>query len=212
MKIKFVSVIVILLLSVMMDANAQDKRLKKELDKEYKKKLKEYKSENWKITGTSRTLEVKLLQHYELLKDEDNKEMEAYVSKCISINVCQQTAINNALTKYASLAGTYLRGRVTSELSNDQSSEQIPEFDRMYAAYERLVAKEIKGELQESYSLVRDKGSSKEYRTFFIVNEKKASNARIRAMEQAFNESQLARENATKISSFIQEGFELNKN
>lgn len=38
----------------------------------YKTKVKEYRSEGWKISGSAKTLEVALLEHYEKLKSDDN--------------------------------------------------------------------------------------------------------------------------------------------
>ena len=40
--------------------NAQNKQLEKQLKKEYKLKMKEYSKGDWKVFGTSRTLEVAL--------------------------------------------------------------------------------------------------------------------------------------------------------
>ena len=40
--------------------NAQSKQLQKQLNKEYKLKMKEYAKGDWKVFGTSRTLEVAL--------------------------------------------------------------------------------------------------------------------------------------------------------
>ena len=46
---------------------AQNKALEKAQKKEFQKKMKEYKKGNWKVFGSSRTLEVLLLQHYDKL-------------------------------------------------------------------------------------------------------------------------------------------------
>ena len=45
--------------------SAQNKTLEKALKKEYKAKMKEYKKEGWKITASSRSLDVALLLHFE---------------------------------------------------------------------------------------------------------------------------------------------------
>lgn len=74
---------------------------------------------------------------------------------------------------------------------------------------ERLVEKEIKGEMEESYSVIRDNGDGPyELQTFYIVSESAASKARLRALENALKESEAAQRNADKISSFVREGFE----
>ncbi len=211
---KFVALCLMALMTMAympMDSYSQSKTLQKELKKEYKKKVKELNSEGWKVSGSSRTLEVALLLHYEKLKDENNKEIVGEVTTGKSANLMSQAAINNACIKYASLAGSYLKGRVVSDGGINQSSEDgSEEFDKMYQAYERLVAKELKGELSESFSIIRDKGNgTKAYKTFFLLNEDAAAKARMRAWEQAKKESEAAQKYANQVSDFINEGFSI---
>lgn len=203
--------VLFLLLSVcLIDVCAQNKTLQKALKKEYKAKMKEYKKEGWKITASSRSLDVALLLHYEKLSDENSRELVGAVSNCRSINVCRQAALNNAAAYYASLAGSHLKGRVVSDLAVNQSdNDSNAEFDKLYAAYERCVEKEIKGEMIESYTISRTNGEigQKELQTYFIVNESEATKARIRAWENAQKESEAAQKYATEVSKFINEGF-----
>ena len=203
--------VLFLLLSVcLIDVCAQNKTLQKALKKEYKAKMKEYKKEGWKITASSRSLDVALLLHYEKLSDENSRELVGAVSNCRSINVCRQAALNNAAAYYASLAGSHLKGRVVSDLAVNQSdNDSNAEFDKLYAAYERCVEKEIKGEMMESYTISRTNGETgqKELQTYFIVNESEATKARIRAWENAQKESEAAQKYATEVSKFINEGF-----
>lgn len=188
------------------NVNAQNKRLEKAYDKMYKTKVKEYRSEGWKISSNAKTLEVALLEHYEKLKNDANTELIGECSQGLSINACRQVAYNNALITYANLAGSTLKGRIVSDTNIDQS-DMNGEFDKMYAAYERLVQSEIKGVLTESFSVVKENGKKKQYRVYFIVNEDKASQARIRAMQRALEETQAAQKYAREISDFVQEGF-----
>lgn len=181
--------------------------LQRETSKMYKAKIKEYKKEGWKLAGSSKTLEVALLEHYEKMKDPQNVELVGEVSQCKSLNVCKQAAYNNALITYANLAGSTLKGRVVSDLNVDQSDEE-GEFDKMYAAYERLVQQEVKGVLTESYAIVKERGGSKQYKVFFLVNEEKASLARMRALERAAKETEVAQKYANKIADFVRKGFE----
>ena len=203
--------VLFLLLSVcLIDVCAQNKTLQKALKKEYKAKMKEYKKEGWKITASSRSLDVALLLHYEKLSDENSRELVGAVSNCRSINVCRQAALNNAAAYYASLAGSHLKGRVVSDLAVNQSdNDSNAEFDKLYAAYERCVEKEIKGEMMESYTISRtnEETGQKELQTYFIVNESEATKARIRAWENAQKESEAAQKYATEVSKFINEGF-----
>jgi hypothetical protein len=182
----------------------------KEIERMYEKKVSEYKREGWKLAGSSKTLEVALLDHYEKLLDTqtENKELVGEVSQCQSINVCRQMATNNAITHYATLAGSSVRGRIASDVNADVTRLQA-EFDKMYAAYENLVKAEIKGVLTESYAIVKEEKKARQYKVFFIVNEEKAAAARIRALERAAQETAVAQQYATKITEFVREGFEL---
>lgn len=204
---KYVCISLLLLLCSSMVVCGQNRQLEKASNKMYKGKMKEYNREGWKLAGSSKTLEVALLEHYEKLKDPKNEELVGEVSQCKSLNVCKQAAYNNALITYANLAGSTLKGRVVSDLNVDQSSED-GEFDKMYAAYERLVQQEVKGILTESYAIVKEKGGTKQYKVFFLVNEEKASVARLRALERAAQESAAAQKYATKIADFVRKGFD----
>ena len=188
----------------------QEKMLQKELDKEYKKKMAEYKNENWKLAGSSRTLEVALLTHYKKLGEdlENNKEFVGEVSQCQSINVCKQFALTNALNRYATLAGGHVKGRVETMMRADANLPEI-EMDKLIAGYENLVKAEVGGILTESYSIVKSKGNTNEYKTFFILNEAKAGAARKKAMEKSLLETKIAIKEAEEIAKFVNEGFSL---
>lgn len=194
--------------------NAENKALRKALEKEYKNKMKEYKKGNWELFGSSRTLDVALLKHYDLLNTlgDNGREVVGIASRFKSKNVGYQQAINNACITYAQQAGSSLKGRIVSDMAAN-GADPSGEFDHFYAAYEREVEKAIKGELIESYSIIRcinpkAKGDKEyEMQTFFIINESAASKARIRAMEDALKESGGAQKYSTKISDFVKEGF-----
>lgn len=188
---------------------AQNKTLEKARKKEYKAKMKEYKKEEWKLFGSSRSLDVALLTHYDKLDNlgDDGRELVGIASKFKSKNVGKQMAINNACLTYAQQAGSHVKGRVVSDMAGDGVSAD-EEFDHFYAAYERLVEKEIKGEMQESYSIIRDNGDGTfEMQVYFIVSESAATQARIRALENAAKESAAAQKYAEKVADFVREGF-----
>lgn len=194
------------------DALAQNqKALNKALKKEYKTKMKEYSNGGWTLFGSSRTLDVMLLKHYEKLNQEDVTEVVGIASAFQSKSVGHQVAINDACRTYSQNAGSHVKGRIVSDLGND-SEDVKAEFEHFYAAYERNVEAEIKGELQESYCVIRqiDKKAGKpvyEMQAFFCVDAEAASAARIRAFENALKESEAAQKYADKVSEFIKEGF-----
>lgn len=188
---------------------SQNKALEKARKKEFKTKMKEYKKEGWKLFASSRSLDVALLTHYDKLNTmgEDAFEVTGIASKFKSKNVGKQMAQNSACVSYASQAGSHVKGRVVSDLFGD-GVDPTGEFDRFYAAYERLVEKEIKGELMESYSVIHENGDGTyELQTFFIVSEAAASKARMRAYENALKESEAAQRYGNKVAEFVREGF-----
>lgn len=188
-------------------AQSTNKQLEKALKKEKKEKLKEYEKDGWKIFGSSRSLEVALLKHYDKLASlgEDGTEVSGTASRCKSKNLGHQMAINDACLTYAQRAGSQLQGRVVSDIAGN-STDTNGEFDHFYAAYERLVEKEIKGEMDESFSVIKDNGDGTfEVQTYFVASESAASKARMRALENAINESEAAKRHAEQISKFAQE-------
>ena len=69
--------------------------------------------------------------------------------------------------------------------------------------------------LEPTYSIIRSKGKDKDGKetyemvSFYIVNDAKASKARMRAMENAFKESNMAQQYAKKVSEFVSESFKI---
>ena len=188
----------------------QEKTLQKEREKQYKKKIAEYKKEGWKLGAGSRTIEVALLEHYAKMAESDkNSEFIGEVSQCKSINVCKQFALTNAQNRYATLACGNVKGRIAALLKADVSLPET-EADKFIASYENEVKAEVAGVLSESYSVVKEnKDGTKAYQTIFILNEEKAGLARIRAMERSLRETKIAVDEASEISKFVKEGFSL---
>lgn len=198
----------VLMLPAAMAADV-NKQLKKARDKERKEVMKRYKKENWQLFGSTRSLEVALLSHWDKLDKlgDDGREVMGVSTRSKSKNVGQQMAINNACATYAQQAGSSLKGRVISDLAGD-GVDTDAEFEHFYAAYERLVEKEIKGEMEQSFSLIRQNpDGTYEIETYFIVSEGAATKARIRAMENAAKESEAAQRYANKVAEFVREGF-----
>ena len=184
-----------------------EKQLNKERNKMYKEKLKELTKAGYTLSGSARTLKVALLEHYKKLAENgQNQEFVGEVSKCNSINVCRQFAVNNAQNLYAMLANGNVKGRITSLLRGNPNMTEI-EIDEFIAAYENSVKAELGGVLTESFSIVKNTGTDKEYKTFFILNEEKAGQARRKAMERSLIETKITIREAEEISKFVNEGF-----
>lgn len=186
---------------------AQNDVLNKALQKEYKTKMKEFKKGGWEIFGSSRSLDVALLNHYDKLNKGGDSvyEIVGIASAFKSKNIGRQIAMNNACVIYSSQAGSLIKGRVVSDMGADADNLTV-EFDHFYAAYERAVEKEIRGEIKESFSVIRqNKDGSYEMQSFFIFDEDGALNARMRAFENAAKESIAAQKFADIISKYINE-------
>ena len=103
----------VLVMPVINADSAVNKELQKAIKKEKKEKMKEYKKEGWKLFGSSRSLEVALLSHYDKLEKlgEDGREVAGVASKFKSKSIGHQMAINDACLTYSQQAGSSLKGR-----------------------------------------------------------------------------------------------------
>lgn len=208
---KHLIIILMALIFAVPTTNAQNKALEKAQKREYKAKMKEYKKGRWKIFGTSRSLEVALLSHYDKLNQlgENGREIVGICAKYKSDNIGHQAAINNACNTYARDAGSSLKGRIVSDMASN-GDDTSAEFDHFYAAYETLVEKEIKGEMRESYAIYKELGKTgdRTLQVYFIIDEDAAVRARMRAYENALKESEAAQKYAEKVSDFVRKGFD----
>ena len=174
-------------------AQNYDKKLQKAQEKEVKTKMKEYKKQGFEIMG-SRTMEVALLRHYSKLNElgDNGIVFDGISSRTKSKNVGEQMALNSATIKYAQKAGSTVKGRVISDLFAN-GTDGDGEFEKFYAAYERLVEQKVKNALVPSYSVIKSNpDGTYEIQSFFIVDESKASVARAAAIEDAIKDSGLA--------------------
>ena len=114
-------------------------------------------------------------------------------------------ALNSAMTYYASMMDSEIKGKVVSDMQGDGEFSET-EFEKFYAAFKRSVQTTVKDELKESFSIIRDKGNGTyEMQSFYIVDKKAASKARMRAIEQAAKESVAAQIYAKGIEKYLNE-------
>ena len=184
-------------------ATAQE--LSKSGKKALKAKVKEFKKQGWQIFGSTSTIDHALEKHMLKLHSDDAIEVPGTASSFKSKNVGKQMALNSAMTYYASMMDSEIKGKVVSDMQGDGEFSET-EFEKFYAAFKRSVQTTIKDELKESFSIIRDKGNgTSEMQTFFIVDKKAASQARVRALEQAGKESVAAQLYAKVVQKFIEE-------
>ena len=184
-------------------ATAQE--LSKSEKKSMKAKIKEFKKQGWQIFGSTSTIDLALEKHMLKMQSEDAIEVPGIASSFKSKNVGKQMALNSAMTNYASMMDSEIKGKVVSDMQGDGEFSET-EFEKFYAAFKRSVQTTIKDELKESFSIIRDKGNgTSEMQTFFIVDKKAASQARVRALEQAGKESVAAQLYAKVVQKFVEE-------
>lgn len=173
-------------------------------NKNAKTRCKQLKKEGYEIMG-SLPLQDALYKHYAKMELGASEQMGNGHSK--SQNNGRQMCLNSAMAEYASKAVSQIKGRsVTDSYGNEVDTENDPEFARFYATYERLTQKEIKGELQESFTIVKknDDGSY-DFHMYLLIDEDKALARRQKALKQAAAETNLAQDYAKQVSEFVNE-------
>lgn len=144
------------------------------------------------------------LEDYLLRAKAGCKQIVGTADNCMSINLGKTTALNNAINEYATLSGGVVKGRITTSTSNISGQQA----DDIVAAYERLVLKEIKGEIQTCITLVRQNKKNYDVRVYCLVDYDAAHAAKMKAMQLALEELNLAQQYGSAISDWIDEGLE----
>lgn len=173
-------------------------------NKNAKDRAKQYKKDGYEIMG-SLPLQDALYKHFAKLEMGATEEIGNGHSK--SQNNGRQMCMTYAMAEYASKAVSQIKGRsVTDSYGNEVDTENDAEFARFYAAYERLTQKEIKGELQESFTIMKkNPDGSYDFRMYFTVDENKAMARRQKALKAAAEETNLAQNYAKQVSDFVYE-------
>lgn len=174
---------------------AQDKMLKKEVAA----KKKEYAKEGWKLFGTSRTIDAILYSHYSKLND-GYEEITGSAPRFTSKNVGHQMAYTSASNQYAQRMSSSIEGYVKSNIgSNGQDISK--EIDQFMASFKREVELNIKGELIESYSVIKElEPGVYEMMSFYIINPNASSQAKVRALENLAKENEIAKKLAAETN------------
>ncbi len=202
--------ILFLTVFVIVSAMAQPGNDEKALWKVAKKEAKALIKDGWKADG-SMPIENLLFNHYKKISNEEFQELIGNVignTSVTTMNQAQQWAATQVAISYAKSAGQTVRGRIEAEVGAGLADS--PSADFFYEGYESKVEKEIKGEIKKSFALYREKrGGGIDYKAYYVVNVEAAHKARMRAMEMAMEESEFARENAERISEFVNEAFDV---
>ncbi|MBO5893587.1 MAG: hypothetical protein J6Q31_04935 [Alistipes sp.] len=178
-------------------------QISKASKKVVKTNAKQFEKEGWSLDGTG-TFSSVLTAHYAKLDSGEAIELTGNANAKQSLNLAKTNARNNAINEYAEYARSMVRARINTDLI-DLNNEQRENF---VAGYERLVIKELNGELKPSfYMYKRNNDGTYEMRAFFIVDESAAAAANKKALEAAAEEMGIARKYADEVSNFVNDGF-----
>ena len=206
-KILFSLFVVMVGLTFTTDANAQ---LSRTMKKTCKAKTKELTKGGWAIMGSSYTLEMALVKHYENL---DGKQEIAGQAISTQKNIGTAKLYQDAIEKYAAQIGMSIKGRVTTQHGSVISSDAMEEIDSFLQGFDGKVQAELKGELQLGYMIYREAKQPNgkpcyEFEGYFVVDVDKAHQARMKAFQQMLAETQAHQKIAKETAEWIQEAFD----
>lgn len=144
------------------------------------------------------------LEQYFLKINSGCAQVVGTADNCMSTNLAQVTALANAANQYAMLAGGDIRGRILTSTTS-LTGQQV---DNIVSSFERLVAKDIRGELVPYVTAVRETNGRIAARAYCIVDLDAAYQIRRRALEIALEEQALAEKYGSMVSDWIDEGFD----
>lgn len=193
--IQFLLVIGMLMVCPVGNVNAQSKAMNKALQKEYKSRKKELEKGKWEIFGSSRSIDVTLLKHYEQLNENENLIVVPGIVDNFSLkSIGRERALMNAQTAYANKCKAVISGRAINEMTSSTDDIEA-EVEKFSAIYEKAVMKEMQNELTESYAIIRQTGKSDsgkpvyEMQIYFLVDNTAAKQVRLTAMQECLRES-----------------------
>lgn len=184
-------------------ANAElDKKTQKRVEKQAKTKAKDFEKRGYTIMG-SLPIKEALIKHYTAM-EQGFTEQEGH-GHAKSKNNGRQMCLTNAMSEYATKELSQIKGMsVTDAYGNEVPTESDPEFSRFYAAYERMTQKEIKGELQESFTVMKQNADGTyDFEMFMLVDDNKLKTQRQKALNEAIEESKLAEMFADQIRKYV---------
>ena len=143
------------------------------------------------------------LEKYFLKVNAGCAQVIGVAENCMSTNLAQVTALSNAANQYAMLAGGDVRGRIVSSTTS-LTGQQV---DNIVSSFERLVEKDIRGELVPYITALRNDKGNIAARAYCIVDMDAAYQLRRRALEIALEEQSLAEQYGSRVSEWIDAGF-----
>lgn len=198
---KHILIIAAALLVAAAPLGAQGKSEAKDIRKEAKAAAKQLRKDGYSILGVGE-LESQLTLYLTKVRG-GCTQIIGTADGCMSINLGKVTALNNAANEYATLSGGLVKGRLTSSVIG--ISEQ--QADDLVGAYERLVYKNIQGELVSPLVVYRKTRDGFDVRAYCLVDYDSSGIAQQAAFHRALESSGLAQEFGSQLADWINEGF-----
>lgn len=177
---------------------------------ELNEKLQQLEQSGWQIHGSTRTLRGKLSEHYAKMDaNPDLYEVIGTSTGCRSVTVCRAAALNAASVEMAAKMGQVLRGKAMRDMGVDEGAEMPAEYNRFQEACISKFQGAIKGELEESFALIR-KGMDglNSYEIYYLVDKQSARKKRSQAIKDALEASNLRNDYAKSVEKFIDSEME----
>lgn len=198
-------ILLVLAALIMMPAASYAQKANEDVQKKHKKEIKAKKKEfeqgGWKLYGTSRSIDVALAKFYEKLDSmgSDGQEKVGNAPRFTSKNVGHQMAFTSAANLLAQENNGLVKGVVQNKLASN-GKNVAEEVDMFMASFVRKVEMEIKGQLEEAFSIIRElEPGVYEMETYYVYNKRAASEARLRAIRSAAMEEEATRAFAEAI-------------
>ena len=202
---KFVILLVTLTLLFGICNNSYAQNLRREREKEAKKKVKRLTEEGWNICGTLLTPIEVIEKHYQYL----DENVESYTilgdanASCNDID--NEKLLISACNEYAVFSSIIIRDSMTVGMKSLITEDEMFELQDLYSDYADNVATIIKSEIKASFSISRKINSGYyEFKTYYFLDKDAANRASIKAFENAAKESAVAKKHLAEISKIIQ--------
>ncbi len=177
---------------------------------ELNEKLQQLVQAGWQVHGSTRTLRGKLSEHYAKMDvNPDFYEVIGTSVGCRSVTVCRASAFNAACVEMAIKMGQDLKGKAMRDMGVDEGAEVPAEYNRFQEACISKFQGAVKGELEESFALIR-KGADglNSYEIYYLVDKQSVRKKRSQAIRDALEESNLRNDYAKSVEKFINDEVE----
>lgn len=177
---------------------------------ELSEKLQQLVQAGWQVHGSTRTLRGKLSEHYAKMDvNPDFYEVIGTSVGCRSVTVCRASAFNAACVEMAIKMGQDLKGKAMRDMGVDEGAEVPAEYNRFQEACISKFQGAVKGELEESFALIR-KGADglNSYEIYYLVDKQSVRKKRSQAIRDALEESNLRNDYAKSVEKFINDEVE----